>query len=140
MTILGAIPVVECQTIELTLDFYLQLFQFVVINKRESKGCLQWVYLKHGNSTLMLKSIESDHSRQESSTQKHSRQKPSLHSGLSLYLYVNDINKLHHFIKAKNRSIADIALMDYQMLEFKLPDPEGNMITVGQSVSQPINE
>ncbi len=130
MTVLGAIPVVECQSIELTLDFYLQLFQFVVISKRESNGCLQWVYLKHGNSTLMLKSSESN----------NSEPKPSLHSGISLYLYVNNIKKLHHFIKAKNRSISDVALMDYQMVECKMLDPEGNMITLGQSVSQPVNE
>ncbi len=129
MTILGAISVLNCQTIELTLDFYLQLFQFVVIEKRESNGCLQWVYLKHGNTTLMLKNIEPN----------HSEQKHSLRSGISLYLYVNNINKLHHFIKAKNGIVSDVVLMDYQMQEFKLLDPEGNMITVGQSVSQPIN-
>ena len=126
MAILGAIPVLQCQTIELTLDFYLQLFGFVVISKRESNGCLQWVHLKHGNTTLMLKSVETN----------HSEQKHSLHSGISLYLYVNNINELHHFIKAKNRLIPDVALMDYQMQEFKLVDPEGNMITVGQSVNQ----
>ena len=128
MSILGVFPVIRCQTIESTLDFYQQLFRFVVINKRESHGCLQWVHLKHGNTTLMLKSIEPD----------HSKQKHSLDSGLSLYLYVNDINELHHFIKAKKLSISDIALMDYQMYEFKLLDPEGNMITVGQSISQPV--
>lgn len=65
MAILGAIAVVECQVIELTLDFYLQLFQFVVMNKRESDGCLQWVYLQHGDSTLMLKCIESNHYKQK---------------------------------------------------------------------------
>ena len=129
MAILGAIPVVECQAIELTVDFYLQLFQFVVLSKRESNGSLQWVYLKHGDSTLMLKNSESN----------YSEPKHSLHSGISLYLYVNDINKLHHFIKAKNRSISDVTLMDYQMYECKVLDPEGNMITLGQSVSQPVN-
>ena len=77
----------------------------------------------------MLKSIEAD----------HSEQKHSLHSGISLYLYVNDINEIHRFIKAKNILIPDVVLMDYQMHEFKLLDPEGNMITVGQSVSQPVN-
>ncbi len=129
MTILGAIPVLNCQTIELTLDFYLQLFQFVVIEKRESNGCLQWVYLKHGNTTLMLKSIEAN----------HSEQKHSLRPGISHYLYVSNIKDIHHFIKAKNRNVSDVILMDYQMHEFKLIDPEGNMITVGQSVSQPVN-
>ncbi len=130
MTILGAIPVLECQTIEKTLDFYLQLFSFVVIKQREFNGCLQWVYLKHGNTTLMLKSIEAS----------HSEQKHSLRSGITLYLYVNNIKEIHHFIKAKNITIPNIALMDYQMHEFKLLDPEGNTVTVGQSVAQPVNE
>ena len=130
MAILAAIPVIGCQAIQATLYFYLQLFQFVVISKRESNGCLHWLHLKHGDTTLMLKSIEPD----------HPEQKHSLHSGISLYLYVNNINELHHFIKAKNITVSDIVLMDYQMHEFKLLDPEGNMITIGQSVKQPLNE
>ena len=127
MTVLAAIPVINCQKIKLTLEFYQQLFQFVVVQKRESEGRLHWVHLKHGNTTLMLKHIESDHYKEKDNSQ----------SGVFLYLYVNNINELHHFIKAKNREVSDIVLMDYQMHEFKLLDPEGNMITVGQSVNQP---
>ena len=130
MTILGAYPVLNCQSIESTLDFYQQLFQFVVINKRKTDNCLQWVHLMHSNTSLMLKKIEVP-----SAEKKHIRL-----AGISLYLYVDNINQLHHFIKAKNINITDVVLMNYQMYEFKIQDPEGNLVTVGQSKHQPLTE
>lgn len=130
MAILAAIPVINCQTIELMLEFYLQLFQFVVIQKRESNGCLQWVHLKHGNTSVMLKSAGSA----SPGAAQHQQ------AGVCLYLYVNNIDELHHFIKAKNRTVSDIVLMDYHMHEFRIADPEGNEITVGQSVKPLLNE
>lgn len=123
MAILAAIPVVNCKSIEQTLEFYLQLFHFVVIQKRELNNCLQWVLLKHGDTTLMLKSVESLSARED-----------NRNSGVTLYLYVSDIKEIHHFIKAKNVDVSEVVLMDYQMYEFRISDPEGNIITVGQSV------
>ncbi len=58
MAILSGIAVLNCRTIEATLDFYLQLLQFVIVKKRELNGRLHWLHLMHGDTTLMLQSIE----------------------------------------------------------------------------------
>jgi hypothetical protein len=88
------------------------------------------VHLKHGNTTLMLKNSESSFSAQQQ----------NLNAGVALYLYVSDIKGLHHFIKAKNTPVSEIVLMDYQMYEFKVSDPEGNIITVGQSMEPSLSK
>ena len=126
MTISSGIPVLNCRTIEATMDFYLQLLQFVVVKKRELNGQLYWVHLMHGDTTLMLQAID-----QHSSETIYSPQ-----SNISLYFFINNINELHHFIKAKNKQPSDIEITAYQMQEFSLTDPEGNTITLGQRVNQ----
>lgn len=132
MAILGGIPVLYCRSIVATLDFYQQMFQFVVVNKRELNGQLNWVHIMHADSTLMLQagSPKSDFSR---SVEQHADDNECLQkSGISLYFFINNINDLHHFIKAKNIKVSEIKVTDYQMQEFSLLDPEGNTITLGQ--------
>jgi len=126
MAILSGIPVLNCHTIKVTLEFYLQLLQFVVVKKRESNGRLYWAHLMHGGTTLMLQSSE-----QPSSEIIQSQQ-----ATISLYFFVNNIKDLHHFIKAKNTKVSDIKVTGYQMQEFSLNDPEGNLITVGQVIDK----
>ncbi len=122
MAILNGIPVLHCQLIEDTLAFYQQLLQFVLVNKRETEGALAWAHLMHGDTTLMLQSIE----------RPHSERLPVKNSNISLYFFVDNIKELHHFIKAKNHTVSAIETRDYQMQEFSLCDPEGNTVTVGQ--------
>ena len=122
MAILSGIPVLNCQSIDATLNFYQQLLQFVVVNKRESGGQLSWVHLMHGSTTLMLQAAEDTVSEMNISQQ----------SKIKLYYFVNNINDLHHFIKAKYRHVSELVLTDYGMYEFSLHDPEGNEISLGQ--------
>ena len=124
MAILSSIPLLHCRTIEATLDFYLQLLQFVVVNKREVDGRLYWVHLMHGDTTLMLQTV--NHQTPETVRTRH--------TNISLYFFVNDINELHHFIKAKDYLVSEITITDYKTQEFSLSDPEGNVVTVGQTV------
>lgn len=126
MAILSSIAVLNCRKIEATQSFYLQLLQFVVVKKRELNSKLHWVHLMHGNTTLMLQAIE-----QPSPATIHSQQ-----SNISLYFFINNIKELHHFIKAKYNKVSDIKTTDYQIQEFSLIDPEGNIVTVGQTVDK----
>ena len=123
MAILSGIAVLHCQSIETSLDFYQQLLQFVVVNKREVNGQLQWLHLMHGDTTLMLQA------ENPPVTGLAESPRPKI----SLYFFVNDINKLHHFIKAKYKKVSDVESTDYKMREFNLLDPEGNTITIGQT-------
>jgi uncharacterized glyoxalase superfamily protein PhnB len=124
VTILSSIPVLNCQSMLATLNFYQQLFQFVVIKKRELHGQLSWVHLMHGNTTLMLQASDEKNSHTHSVPQ----------SGITLYFFIDNIKELHHFIKLKYNDVSAIVTTDYQMQEFSLKDPEGNNITVGQKL------
>jgi catechol 2,3-dioxygenase-like lactoylglutathione lyase family enzyme len=127
MAILSGIPVIHCRSIETTLKFYQQLLQFVIVNKRDVDGVLDWVHLMHGDTTLMLQSTSCE---PEAGT---SLVNPLVNSNVTLYYFVNNIDDLHHFIKAKNNDVSTIKQTDYHMREFSIADPDGNLITIGMS-------
>jgi len=122
MSILSGISVLNCQSIDATLNFYQQALQFVIVKKREEEGELQWVHLMNGSTTLMLQRVGS----QSQSSDK--KQKPNI----LLYFYVNNINEISHLLKVKYNIDADISITEYKMSEFSILDPEGNHITLGQ--------
>ena len=125
MAILSGIPVLNCQSIETTLDFYQRILQFVVVKKRELNGRVHWVHLMHGNVTIMLQRIGPQSEKQ------NPQQSP-----ISLYFFSNNIKELHHLITVNYKNVSDLVLTDYQMQEFSLSDPEGNKVIVGQSVNK----
>ena len=126
MAILSGIPVLNCRAIDDTLNFYQQLLQFVIVKKRESNNELKWVHLMHGDTTLML----------QASDQQPAETTPFQQSSFSLYFFINNIKELHHFIKAKNHKVSEIKTTDYEILEFSLTDPEGNIIVLGQAIDK----
>jgi len=124
MAIISGIPVLHCQHIDDTLIFYQQLLQFVLVNKRELDDRLVWAHLMHGDTTLMLQADE----------QLTSELSSMSNSNISLYFFIDNIQELHHLIKAKNHVVSIIETSDYRMQEFSLCDPEGNNIIVGQKL------
>ncbi len=129
MAILSGIPVLNCQSIETTLDFYQRILQFVVVKKRELNDRVHWVHLMHGNVTIMLQRIGQQ-------SEKLSPLESPQQSSISLYFFSNNIKELHHFITVNYKNVPDLVLTDYQMQEFSLSDPEGNTVIVGQSVNK----
>ena len=123
MAILSGIPVLNCQSIEDTLKFYQQLLHFVIVKKRDLDGSLVWVHLMNGDTTLMLQAIE----------QKKMDVPVRQQFNISLYYFVNDINELHHFLKAKSINVSELKTTGYNMSEFSLCDPEGNTVTIGMA-------
>ena len=122
MAIIGSIPVLYCLSIKQTLSFYQQLLQFVIVNKREKGDELKWVHLMHADTSLMLQSQDGPNT-------------DPLHahpSKIKLYFYVNNINELYHYIKVKYNDVSELVNTDYNMREFWLTDPEGNMVVLGQ--------
>ena len=123
MAILSGIPVLNCQSIEDTLKFYQQLLHFVIVKKRDLDGSLVWVHLMNGDTTLMLQAIE----------QKKMDVPVRQQFNISLYYFVNDINELRHFLKAKSINVPELKTTGYNMSEFSLCDPEGNTVTIGMA-------
>lgn len=123
MTILSGIPVLNCQSIEKSLQFYQQILHFVIVNKRDDNGELCWVHLMHGETTLMLQSIGASLSQQQGGQFAHT---------ISLYFFVDNIDDLKHLISAKGMSSSAMKVMDYNMREFSLSDPDGNIIVIAE--------
>jgi catechol-2,3-dioxygenase len=122
MAILSSIPVLNCHSIEETLAFYQQILQFVIVNKREDNNELQWVHIMNGDITMMLQTVD----------RKTSEPRPDQNSNINIYFFVNNINDMHHYIKAKYNLVSELIDTDYHMQEFSVTDPEGNTVTVGQ--------
>ncbi len=127
MAILSGITVLNCQNIETSLAFYKQLFQFVVVKKREVNTKLDWVHIMHGSTTLMLQacSLQIDPASDLNPTRKI--------SPISLYFFVDNIDEIHHLLRAKNADVSEMELSHYKMKEFFLSDPDNNRIVIGQS-------
>jgi catechol 2,3-dioxygenase-like lactoylglutathione lyase family enzyme len=126
MSILSGIPVLNCQSIEATLDFYQQALQFVIVKKREVEGELQWIHLMNGSTTLMLQRTQLPHNQLEQSQYK----------SITLYFYVSNINSIHEFLKAKYGINSKVLNTKYHMHECEVCDPEGNNIMLGQKIER----
>jgi len=48
-----------------------------------------------------------------------------------LYLYIDDVSSMRHFLKAKGYAISPMLKTTY-MEEFDLVDPDGQRLTIGQ--------
>jgi uncharacterized glyoxalase superfamily protein PhnB len=121
MQLIGSVPVLACNNIEETLDFYQQALQFIIINQRKSDEGPEWVYLKSGQTLLMLE------------TQKESGKEKG---GSRIYFYTDDAKALHHYLKAKGYSTGKLTTTAYGMQEFDINDPEGHYLTIGQQPAE----
>jgi uncharacterized glyoxalase superfamily protein PhnB len=122
MQLTGSVPVLGCNHIEETLDFYQQALQFIVVNQRGSDEGPEWVYLKSGKTLLMLEALQAN--------------KVHNPGGSRIYLYTNDASALHHFLNAKGYSTGELKTTDYGMQEFDIKDPEGHYLTIGQPLTE----
>jgi len=120
MRLLGSVPVLGCYDVEQSLAFYQQALQFIVLNKRVGDEGLEWVHLQSGDTFLMLEKNTEDSKQQ---AQTHNR----------LYLYIDDVSSMRHFLKAKGFAVSPMLKTDY-MEEFDLVDPDGQRLTIGQRI------
>ncbi|TWT40232.1 VOC family protein [Botrimarina hoheduenensis] len=49
-----------------------------------------------------------------------------------LYLYPEDLAAYHHQVRANGVSVADLDVAFYGMTEFRIEDPDGNRLWIGQ--------
>lgn len=80
----------------------------------------QWAMLRFGECQLML----------DESINAH----PESPRMAVLYLYPDDIAGYHRDIRANGLSIPDLETTFYGMSEFRIDDPDGNRLWVGQTM------
>lgn len=122
MQLTGSVPVLGCNDIEETLNFYQQALQFVIVNQRKSDKVPVWVYLKSGQTLLMLETRQSSTGDGAGSSR--------------IYLYTDDARALHHFLNAKGYHPGELQTSNYGMQEFDIRDPEGHYLTIGQRLTE----
>lgn len=111
------IPMLPVRSMPASVGFY-QKLGFSVAQQRDDWG---WAMLCFGDCRLML----------DQSINLH-RHAPRLSV---LYLYPDDIEAYHAQVRANGLSIPDLDTTFYGMMEFRLDDPDGNRLWIGQNKS-----
>jgi uncharacterized glyoxalase superfamily protein PhnB len=118
----GLIPVLICQQIENTLMFYQKAFRYIIIQQsQDQQGRLHWAHLKSDNTTLMLQRCIDDASSTQSST-----------GNIMLHYYTSDILAQQRYMRANGVVVGEIETTSYDMQQFHVTDPEGNLLSIGQ--------
>ena len=111
------IPMLPVRSLPASVAFY-EALGFEVERRRDDWG---WALLRLDECRLML----------DQSINAH----PDAPRQSVLYLYPDDITAYHLQVRANGLDIPDLDVTFYGMIEFRLEDPDGNRLWIGQSTS-----
>jgi uncharacterized glyoxalase superfamily protein PhnB len=103
-----------------SIEFY-QKLGFSVERRQDNWG---WAMLRFDECRLMV----------DQSINRH-RAAPRQ---FVIYLYPDDIVKYHHQLREKGVAVPDLETTFYGMKEFRINDPDGNPLWIGQITPAPI--
>lgn len=81
----------------------------------------RWAMLSFGDCRVML----------DESINVH----PDVPRPSVLYLYPDDISEFHRQVRRSGLTVPDLEVTFYGMTEFRVDDPDGNRLWIGQNVS-----
>jgi catechol 2,3-dioxygenase-like lactoylglutathione lyase family enzyme len=111
------IPMLPVTSIEASVEFYERL-GFGVEQRNDGWG---WAMLRFDECRLMLdRSINTD---------------PAAPRQSVLYLYPEKIAEYHEHLRTSGLAIPELEVTFYGMTEFRLEDPDGNRLWIGQNTS-----
>lgn len=82
----------------------------------------RWAMLRFGDCHLMV----------DESINVH----PAAPRSFVLYLYPEDVAQYHEYIRGNGLVVPDLEVTFYGMTEFRIDDPDGNRLWVGQNASK----
>jgi len=112
------IPMLPVGSMPRSVEFY-QRLGFTVESKNDRWG---WAMLKFDECRLMVDQSINPH--------------PGIPRLGVLYLYPNDIFRYHENLREKGLTVPDLDETFYRMVEFRLNDPDGNRLWIGQNTSK----
>lgn len=119
MTLSRLVPMQPVKDMPASVRFYEKL-GFVVENRKDEWG---WAMLRCGDCQLMLD------------------QSINLHAGIPrisvLYLYPENVLDFHRRAKENGLPVGDLDATFYGMTEFRIEDPDGNRLWIGQDKGVP---
>ena len=113
------IPMLPVRSMPASVEFY-QKLGFSIEQKSDQ---WRWAMLCSGECRLML----------DESINMH----PGIARSGVLYLYPDDIGEFHGQVRANGVAVPDLKITFYGMTEFRIDDPDGNRLWIGQNTSTP---
>jgi len=114
MKMTGIIAMLPVRNLATSIEFYGKL-GFNVHQRNDGWG---WAMLAHGDCRLML--------------DRSINQQPDAPRQSVLYLYLDDIAAYHRQVRESGLSVPDPDQTFYEMTEFRIEDPDGNRLWIGQ--------
>lgn len=117
MSLRRLVPMQPVQNLSVSIEFY-QKLGFALEKRNDDWG---WAMLRCGDCQIMLD------------------QSINLHPGVPriavLYLYPEDLRQFHRRARANGLPVPDLDTTFYGMTEFRVEDPDGNRLWIGQDPS-----
>jgi catechol 2,3-dioxygenase-like lactoylglutathione lyase family enzyme len=111
------IPMLPVRSLPASIEFY-QKLGFSVEQRNDDWG---WAMLCFGECRLML----------DRSINVH----PGAHRDSVLYFYPDDVSEFHQEVQRNGLVVPDLEVTFYGMTEFRVDDPDGNRLWIGQKAS-----
>ena len=111
------IPMLPVKSMPRSVEFYHKL-GFAVERRNDDWG---WAMLRFDECRLMV-------------DQSINRQRDAPRDFV-VYLYPENIMEYHHQVRMNGLSVPDLAVTFYGLTEFRIDDPDGNRLWIGQDTS-----
>ena len=112
------IPMLPVKSMPASVNFYCGMLGFTVETRRDEWG---WAMLRFDECRLMV----------DQSINAH----PVNPRDSIIYLYPEDIFEYHTQVRKNGLEVPDLAVTFYGLTEFRINDPDGNRLWIGQSAS-----
>ena len=112
------IPMLPVKSMPASVNFYCGMLGFTVEKRHDDWG---WAMLRFDECRLMV----------DQSINAH----PANPRDAIIYLYPEDIFEYHRQVRKNGLAVPDLAETFYGLTEFRINDPDGNRLWIGQSAS-----
>lgn len=109
------IPMLPVRSMPASVDFYCDMLGFEVEKRNDDWG---WAMLHFDECRLMV----------DQSINAH----PASPRDSILYLYPDDIVEYHRQVRKNGLAVPDLTVTFYGLTEFRINDPDGNRLWIGQ--------
>jgi catechol 2,3-dioxygenase-like lactoylglutathione lyase family enzyme len=117
MRLKGLIPMLPVQSMPLSVEFYQKMLGFSVEERNDSWG---WAMLNMSECRLMV--------------DQSLNVRPDAPRQAIVYLYPDDVVQYHAQVRRNGLPVPDLQVTFYGMKEFRIRDPDGNELWIGQDV------
>lgn len=111
------IPMLPVRSMPASVEFY----QKLGFSVEQQNSAWRWAMLCFGECRLMV----------DESINVH----PEVLRDSVLYLYPDDISEYHKQVRENGLAVPDLEVTFYGMTEFRIEDPDGNRLWIGQNTS-----